>query len=137
MTQQLAIAFPYEPRYTLDNFVVGANEELLARLRTLPEDATTPVVWLHGSRRSGRSHLLQAVCASFAQLGFRTAYVPMQFAAGAPESLRGLDAMGLVALDDLDAWLGNREVEEALFALHGALANGGAKLLIASTGAPA
>src|SRR5262245_7971337 len=84
MKEQLAIAFPYEPRYTLDNFVVDANEELVARLRAWHDDATTPVVWLHGSHRSGRSHLLQAICASFAQLAFRTAYVPSQFAAGAP-----------------------------------------------------
>src|SRR4030095_4476574 len=117
--RQLAIAFPFEPRYSLDNFVVGANEELIARLGRWHKDGTTPVVWFHGVRRSGRSHLLQAVCACFASLERPTAYVPSQFAASAPESLYGLDAMGLVALDDLDAWLGKPAVEEALFVLYG------------------
>jgi DnaA family protein len=45
--------------------------------------------------------------------------------------------MSLVALDDLEAWLGRREVEEALFSLHRTLLKAGGKLLVASRDAPA
>jgi DnaA family protein len=133
---QLAIAFPFEPRYTLDNFVAGDNAELVARLANWHEDATTSVIWVYGEPRSGRSHLLQGTCAAFARRERRTAYVPARLVAGAPESLRGLGAMQLVALDDLEAWLGSRDVEEALFALHRTLLGEGGRLLVASRASP-
>jgi DnaA family protein len=132
VTGQLAIAFPFEPRFTLEDFVPGANGELIARLSTWHEDGTTPLLWVHGERRSGRTHLLQAVCTSFDRRDLRAAYVPRRFVAAAPESLRGLDAFALVALDDLDQWVGRRETEEALFALHRSLTAAGGKLLLAS-----
>jgi DnaA-homolog protein len=134
--EQLAIAFPFEPRFTLETFVPGENSELTNRLATWHEDGTTPVVWVHGERRSGRTHLLHAVCTAFDRRGQRAAYVPRRFIAGAPESLRGLDAFALVALDDLDAWTGKREPEEALFALHRSLTTAGGKLLVASLAPP-
>jgi len=57
----LAILAPREP--TLDNFVPGANAELLSRLRELKAGRLAEsVVYLWGEPGSGRSHLL-AACA--------------------------------------------------------------------------
>jgi DnaA family protein len=64
----LGISPPSEPR--LDNFVAGANGELLARLRALA-DGTLPeaIVYLWGELGSGRSHLLTATAAAAARPG--------------------------------------------------------------------
>ena len=61
MTRQLALPLSPPPAPTLDNFVPGANAELLARLRQLAAgELVESVLYLWGEPGSGRSHLLAA-----------------------------------------------------------------------------
>ena len=61
MTRQLALPISPPPEPTLDNFVPGANVELLARLRALAAgERSESVLYLWGEPGSGRSHLLAA-----------------------------------------------------------------------------
>jgi DnaA family protein len=59
--KQLALGISPPPQPTLDNFVPGANAELLARLRALKAGKFADnVLYLWGEPGSGKSHLLQA-----------------------------------------------------------------------------
>lgn len=59
--QQLSLAIPTPRVPTLDNFVAGANAELLAHLHALRNHRLDEsVVYLWGEAGSGRSHLLAA-----------------------------------------------------------------------------
>jgi len=59
--KQLALGISPPPLPTLENFVPGANAELLARLRELQAgDFAESVLYLWGETGSGKSHLLQA-----------------------------------------------------------------------------
>jgi len=59
--KQLALGISPPPRPTLDNFVPGANGELLARLRELQAGTfQEAVLYLWGESGSGKSHLLRA-----------------------------------------------------------------------------
>ena len=61
MTRQLALPIQPPPAPTLDNFVPGANAELLARLRELRAGrCAESILYLWGAPGSGRSHLLRA-----------------------------------------------------------------------------
>ena len=61
MTRQLALPISSPPEPTLENFVTGANAELLARLRALAAgELAESVLYLWGEPGSGRSHLLAA-----------------------------------------------------------------------------
>ena len=61
MTRQLALPISPPPEPTLENFVPGANAELLARLRALTAgELAEAVLYLWGEPGSGRSHLLAA-----------------------------------------------------------------------------
>jgi DnaA family protein len=61
VTRQLALPISPPPEPTLENFVPGANAELLARLRALAAgERTEAVLYLWGEPGSGRSHLLAA-----------------------------------------------------------------------------
>ncbi len=61
MTRQLALPIQTPPAPSLDNFVPGANGELLARLRELAAGrCAEAVIYLWGAPGSGRSHLLAA-----------------------------------------------------------------------------
>jgi DnaA family protein len=58
--KQLALGISPPPQPTLDNFVPGANAELLARLRQLQAGKySESVLYLWGEPGSGKSHLLQ------------------------------------------------------------------------------
>ncbi len=61
MTRQLALPISPPPEPSLENFVPGANAELLARLRALAAgELAESVLYLWGEPGSGRSHLLAA-----------------------------------------------------------------------------
>jgi DnaA-homolog protein len=59
--KQLALGISPPPQPALDNFVPGANAELLARLRELQAGTyREAVLYLWGDAGSGKSHLLRA-----------------------------------------------------------------------------
>jgi len=59
--KQLALGISPPPQPTLENFVPGANAELLARLRELKAGKFADnVLYLWGESGSGKTHLLQA-----------------------------------------------------------------------------
>jgi DnaA family protein len=61
VTRQLALPLSPPPAPSLDNFIPGANVELLARLRQLAAgELAESVLYLWGEPGSGRSHLLRA-----------------------------------------------------------------------------
>ena len=59
--RQLALGISPPPQPTLDNFVPGANAEVVARLREFQAGAFPEVIlYLWGEAGSGKSHLLRA-----------------------------------------------------------------------------
>ncbi len=71
--------------------------------------------YLQGPAGSGKSHLLQALCAAVPG----SAYFPLaQLLASGPEVLEGADQLAAVALDDLHVVAGDAGWERRLFALY-------------------
>lgn len=62
---QLALDLLLETQPRMSNFVVGANSEVLAQLQT----PSQPTIYLWGEAASGKSHLLQALCAETIERG--------------------------------------------------------------------
>jgi DnaA family protein len=59
--RQLALGISPPPQPTLENFVPGANAELLARLREFQENRfKESILYLWGDAGAGKSHLLRA-----------------------------------------------------------------------------
>jgi DnaA-homolog protein len=65
---QLILDLKPEQLPTLDNFVAGANTELLSRLRDLADSHSDEAVYLWGPEGCGKSHLLAATVATAAEL---------------------------------------------------------------------
>lgn len=127
---QLPLALALEDHAVFETFHLPGDGALLAAAR----EVTPPGLWIAGPTGSGKSHLLQAICAHRPER--RAAYVPLADAPAA-EMLEGLEAMELVCLDDLDAVAGRDGWERALFRLVNGLSLGGARLAVTATGAPA
>jgi DnaA-homolog protein len=95
-------------------------------------------VFLHGGTGSGKTHLLQAACH---EAWFRVrscVYLPLgDLASGNPAAvLDGMDELGLLALDDLQAVTGNPEWERALFGLINRVRDRAGQLLLAANAPP-
>ena len=133
--RQLALGFPIQPRCTLDEFEAGPNAELVMALRT-PGRAQFRALWIAGERGSGKSHLLQGACHAAVARNETAAYLPAQLREAGPDILDGLGSFQLVAIDDVDAWLGAVAWEEALLALYQRLFDRRATLVLAATLAP-
>jgi DnaA family protein len=131
--KQLTLDLASPPRPTLDNFISGANAELLQNLRRLARrDARERCFYLWGPPGSGRSHLLQATVAELGQAGASAAYracgAGMQLAAA-------LERLDCVALDDVDRL--DDAAQVAAFDLFNALRERGGVLLASAASPPA
>ncbi len=120
-----------------DNFVPGANTQILTELRRASAGEGEPFVYLWGGTGTGKSHLLQAACRRADEQGRRAAYLPLAMVTElAPAVLDGLEQMDLVCLDDIHRAAGNPAWEEALFHLFNRLKEQGITLLVSAAQSP-
>jgi DnaA family protein len=113
-----------------ESFWPGLNSEIVAALRA---PGTAPL-WLWGARGSGKTHLLQAVCAS---AGAAAAYFPLtRSVALPPEALAGFERSGVLCVDDADAVAGDMAWEKALFRLFNEAAELRTRLIFAAAAPP-
>lgn len=131
MSGQLAFKFPLRARSRFEDFEVGGNAELVSRLKVLGDPGEGfRGLFVYGAAGSGRTHLLQAACQQRA-VG-RAIYLPLAEPDVTPALLEGLEALTLVALDDVDAWVGRSDAESALLALYQGLHAAGGALLVSA-----
>jgi DnaA family protein len=116
--KQLALGVRLRADAVFESFWPGSNGEILAALRA-PSAAP---LWLWGPVSSGKTHLLQAVCAT---AGEAAAYFPLaRSIALPPEAMAGFEHTRVLCVDDVDAVAGDLAWERALFRLF----NDGAEL---------
>jgi DnaA family protein len=131
---QLALPLQLADHAVFESFLESGNETLVASLKRLAAGDGDHGCWLWGARSSGKTHLLQAVCA---RAGDRAVYVPMGMFAGAGvEMLDGLASRDLICIDDIEQVLGDSAWEAALFALANELADHGGQLVISAAATP-
>jgi DnaA-homolog protein len=128
--KQLALGVRLRADAVFESFWPGENGELLAALKmpgTLP-------LWLWGAGGSGKTHLLQAVCAA---AGETAAYFPLDRAlALPPEALAGYERTPVLCIDDADAVAGDLAWEKALFRLFNEAAELRTRLIFAAAAPP-
>ncbi|MGE0081110.1 MAG: DnaA regulatory inactivator Hda [Thiohalomonadaceae bacterium] len=131
-TPQLALRLVLPDSATFANFHAGGNGALLHAL-----GSDEPFIYLWGSAGVGKSHLLQAACHAAADAGDSPVYLPLRdLVATDPEVFDGLEAAGLVCLDDVDAIAGKPEWEQALFHLYNRVRDAGGRMIAAGAASP-
>ncbi|WP_079201295.1 DnaA regulatory inactivator Hda [Pseudomonas sp. CC6-YY-74] len=137
---QLPLGVRLRDDATFANYYPGANAAALGYVERLCEaDAgwAESLIYLWGGAGVGRTHLLQAACLRFEQLGEPAVYLPLaELVAHGPIMLDNLEQFELVCLDDLDAVAGLSDWEEALFHLFNRLRDSGRRLLLAASRSP-
>jgi DnaA family protein len=113
-----------------ESFWPGQNSEAVAALRAPGGEP----LWLWGAPGSGKTHLLQAVCAA---AGDAAAYFPLaRSIALPPEALAGFEQCRVLCVDDVDAVAGDLAWERALFRLFNEAAELRTRLIFAAASAP-
>jgi len=131
---QLALPLQLQDHAVFESFWPAQNQPLVSYLAELAAGTQDAGCWIWGKASTGKSHLLQAVCA---RLGDRSIYVPLaDLAQSGPAILDGLASRHCICLDDLDAVAGDAAWELALFALFNQLSDNGGLLLASSAAAP-
>ena len=131
---QLVLPLRLADHAVFASFYPSGNAALVDALQALANGHSSHGCWLWGPPATGKTHLLQAVCA---RAGDRASFVPLAtLAAAGPEVLDGLASRDLVCIDDINAVLGNSDWEAALFALCNQLADSGGQLVVAANSAP-
>jgi DnaA family protein len=118
-----------------ESFWPGPNVEIVATLRT---PSAVPL-WLWGASGSGKTHLLQAVCAAAgeARSGAQAAYFPLaRPSALPPEALAGFERTRVLCVDDVDAVAGDLAWESALFRLFNEASELRTRLIFAAAAPP-
>ena len=119
-----------------ETFVEGRNSGGIKHLHAIGSGRISCVVWAWGRVGSGKSHLLQALCARASWA--RAMYLPLREAwGGGCDLLQGLGELDILALDDVDAVSGSRAWDEALFDLYNRLRENNGSLVVPSRQAPA
>lgn len=128
--KQLALGVRLRAEAVFDSFAPGPNAEIIAALQ---RPGTDPL-WLWGARGTGKTHLLQAVCAAG---GATAAYFPLSRQINLPpEALLGFESSRVLCVDDVDAVAGDAQWERALFQLFNESAELRTRLIFAAAAAP-
>jgi len=128
--KQLALGVRLRADAVFESYWPGTNTEIIAALQA---PGTAPL-WLWGARGTGKTHLLQAVCAA---AGAAAAYFPLDRSlALPPEALAGYERTAVLCVDDADAVAGDLAWERALFHLFNAAAELRTRLIFAAAAPP-
>ena len=128
--KQLALGVRLRADAVFESFWPGLNGEAVAALR-MPNSGP---LWLWGASGSGKTHLLQAVCAA---AGEAAAYFPLDRSlALPPEALAGFERTPVLCIDDVDGVAGDLAWERTLFHLFNEAAELRTRLIFAASAPP-
>ena len=131
--EQLLIPVSVSEHMVFDSFYPGPNLEIYQSLQTNIQK----LLWISGTKGSGKTHLLQATFHHSINLSYASLYIPMQeFDQFSPEILDDLDQLDLICIDDIEFILGNQVWEKKLLDLYERLLSTETHLVIASHESP-
>ncbi|MEQ1579474.1 MAG: DnaA regulatory inactivator Hda [Steroidobacteraceae bacterium] len=136
--RQLPLGVRLRDSSVFASFHAGSNGLVVETLRTLHPEPHRPSIWLFGPGGTGKTHLLQAVCARAGETGQSAAYLPLgEMHTLGPTVLAGCGRLNWVCLDDVAMLAGDAVWERALFALYTELWDSGGRLIVTASSPPA
>ena len=135
--RQIPLGVRLPDRAVFASFLPARNVEALEHARRIAAGEVGGLTWLCGPPGSGKTHLLQALCAAASER-MRAGYVPLgAVAALGVGVLEGLPQLDCLCMDDIDRVVGQIEWERGIFALLRELEDSGGRLVTAASAPPA
>lgn len=134
---QLPLSLNLRDDAIFDNFFSGSNALVIDALKSFVANGAEQFIYCYGEPGSGRTHLLQACCHLANQYEKTIFYLSLsQHADFSSEILQELEQFQIVCIDDIDAVVGNRIWEEALFHFYNRARDNKTGLLVSAVCAP-
>jgi len=134
--RQLPLGVRLPDRAVFASFLPARNREAVDYAVRLAEGEISGTAWICGASGSGKSHLLQAVCAR-ASDRMRAGYLPLQeLAPLGVEVLEGMRQLECLCIDDLEQMAGRIEWERGLFGIVREAEDSGARVVVAAKSPP-
>lgn len=135
--RQIPLGVRLPDRAVFASFLPARNVEALEQGRRVAAGEVAGLTWLCGPPGSGKTHLLQAICAAASERQ-RAGYVPLgAVSALGVGLLEGLPQLDCLCMDDIDEVAGKLEWERGIFALLRELEDAGGRLVMAAAAPPA
>jgi len=136
--QQLPLQLQPKESCTFDSFFPASNSLVVELLQNMLAADGEQQVFLYSSPGLGKSHLLQALCQLASAKQLTASYLPLDQMPGVTvEILEGIENLDLVAIDGLDAVIGQPDWEQGLFSLINLARTSGLRLVFAASKSPA
>ncbi|MGH8126472.1 MAG: DnaA regulatory inactivator Hda [Rhodanobacteraceae bacterium] len=137
MIRQMPLDLRWPPHQRLDAFWPGANAGALQGVTAIANGGGA-WLYLHGAAGTGKSHLLIGACRAEIDAHHPARYVSLgRLPAPRREAIAGIEAEGLLAIDDVHAIVGDGGAEHALFDLYNRARTARARMLFAAHVSPA
>ena len=128
---QLPLGLALRDSARFDSFFPGQNREAVASLQAAARGEGETLIYIAAPAGLGKTHLLQAACHVAGECRRTAGYLPLGELRHADTAVfEGLEQLGLVCLDDVDAIAGDPVWEHALFDLFNRLRDAGRTLLV-------
>lgn len=135
--RQIPLGIRLPDRAVFASFLPARNAQALEHARRVAQGELRGLTWLCGPGGSGKTHLLQAICAAASERT-RAGYVPLrQLAPLGVGVLEGLPQLECLCLDDIDRITGQAAWEQAIFGLLRELEETGGRLIVSAQSPPA
>ncbi len=134
--RQLPLGVRLPDRAVFASFLPARNRQAVEYVSKIARAEVSGVVWICGAPGSGKTHLLQAVCARASET-MRAAYLPLtELARLGVEVLDGTQQLGCSCVDDLEQVIGKIEWERVLFGLVREAEENGVRVVVAAQSPP-
>lgn len=134
---QLPLSVGLRDDARFENYYAQGNELLCASLKAASQGQGEQFIYIWGGAGVGCTHLLQAVCHEAEPCGRSAAYLPLdELKHMGGGILEGMEFLDIVCLDNIDAVVGDRVWEEALFHFFNRIREQSNTLIIAAAAAP-
>jgi DnaA family protein len=134
MSMQLGLGMRLRDSSVFASFFAGRNQVVVDALRSIRTGQPPTCVYVQGPVHSGKTHLLQALCAE----GGTAAYLPLRdLLPMGPDVLAGCGELDRVCLDDIELIAHLPQWQRAVFTVHQQLDERQAHLIVASVQVPA
>src|SRR4029077_18678804 len=135
--RQIPLGVRLPDRAVFASFLPARNAEALEHARRLASAEGSGLGWLARPGGSGKTHLLQAICAAASER-MRAGYLPLAQVSGLGVGvLEGLPQLQCLCLDDVDQVAGQPDWERGIFALLREMEDAGGRLIASAQAPPA
>jgi DnaA family protein len=127
------LRFSPQSYYSFSNYFF-ASKEVEVALVDFSQLMGSDFIYLWGEQGSGKSHLLLAIAEKLHAQSENIIYLSLNdlLLSATPEAFNSIELQKMVLIDDLEAIVGNKDWEEALFHCFNRLRLAGNKLLISA-----